>query len=329
VKNTRAVKPLSLSAIAARVDPGLVDVNVVFGYQGARGAGTGIVLTPTGEVLTNNHVIDGATSVSVTDLGNGKTYSASVVGYDRSRDLAILRLSGARGLATAPIGNSSTLKLGARVTAIGNAGGRGGTPSMARGTVTALHQSIIAGDPGGGNFEHLHGLVETNANIQPGDSGGPLVNIYGQIVAMDTAASGGPQLSSTATQGFAIPINEALSVGRQIEARTGSSTVHIGPTAFLGVGIAAPGAVGGTTSSGSSFSGALIGSVLQGSPAQRAGLAGGDVITSLGGHAVRSGAGLADTLIPYHPGDTVQVQWVDQSGTVHSASVTLAIGPSA
>jgi S1-C subfamily serine protease len=126
-------RPLTASAIAARVDPGLVDINVVFGNPGARGAATGMVLTPAGVVLTNNHVIHGATRISVTDVGNGRTYSASVVGYDLTGDVAVLQLQGASGLQTVPLGDSSTVAAGAKVTALGNAGGVGGTPRVAVG----------------------------------------------------------------------------------------------------------------------------------------------------------------------------------------------------
>jgi len=180
---------LTTSQIASRVDPGLVDVTSTLGYQGATAKGTGIVLTSNGEVLTNNHVVNGATSVSVTDIGNGKTYKATVVGYDQSHDVAVLQLSGASGLTTAATGNSSTVKVGDNVVGLGNAGGADGTPSVAAGTVTALNQSITASDEGSGSSEQLSGLIQTNANIQPGDSGGPLVNSYGQIIGMDTAAS--------------------------------------------------------------------------------------------------------------------------------------------
>jgi S1-C subfamily serine protease len=180
---------LSTSQIAARVDPGLVDVTSTLGYQQATAMGTGIVLTSNGEVLTNNHVIDGATSISVRDVGNGKTYKATVVGYDKTQDIAVLQLSGASGLTTASTGNSSTVGVGDKVVGLGNAGGVGGTPSVATGQVTALNQSITASDEGSGTSENLTGLIETNADIQPGDSGGPLVNSYGQVVGVDTAAS--------------------------------------------------------------------------------------------------------------------------------------------
>src|ERR1700761_6564895 len=186
---------LSTSQIASKVDPGLVDVKATLGDQGATSLGTGIVLTSTGEILTNNHVINGATSVSVTDIGNGQTYKATVVGYDESQDIAVLQLSGASGLTTANLGNSSSVTVGDTVTGIGNAGGKGGTPSVASGSVVALDQAITASDESSGTSENLTGLIESNADIQPGDSGGPLVNSSGQIVGVDTAASSGYQFS--------------------------------------------------------------------------------------------------------------------------------------
>src|SRR6266705_5716268 len=177
---------LTTSQIAARTDPGLVDVVTTLGYQHARAAGTGLVLTSSGEVLTNDHVIDGATSIKVTDVGNGRTYAASVVGYDKSDDIAVLQLKNASGLTTVSLGDSSQVKSGDKVVALGNAGGKGGAPSVAAGKVTALNQAITASDEGGGSAEHLTGMIETNANIQPGDSGGALVNAAGQVVGINT-----------------------------------------------------------------------------------------------------------------------------------------------
>ena len=164
--------PSDVNAIASKVDPGLVDINTTLGYQQEQAAGTGIVLSSNGVILTNNHVIDGATSISVTDIGNHKTYTASVVGYDRTKDIAVLQLHNASGLQTATLGNSSNASVGENVVGVGNAGGTGGTPSAAGGTVTALNQSITASDDGDGTSEQLSGLIETNADIQPGDSGG-------------------------------------------------------------------------------------------------------------------------------------------------------------
>ena len=232
--------PLSASQIAQRVDPALVDVVSTLGNQGASAAGTGIVLTSNGTVLTNNHVIRGATSIKVTDVGNGRTYTAKVVGYDASKDVAVIQLQNASGLTTANLGDSSSVQTGDAVTALGNAGGKGGTPSVATGAVTALNQGITASDEGSGaNSEQLTGLIETNADIQPGDSGGALVNSYGQVIGMNTAASSGTQFQSesgqSAAQAYAIPIDNAETIAKQVEAGQGSSTVHIGATAFLGI----------------------------------------------------------------------------------------------
>jgi len=186
-----AQQQLNPSAVAAKVSPGLVDVNTVLGYQGARAAGTGIVLTSDGEVLTNHHVIEGATSITVTDVGNGKTYQAGVVGYDEQHDIAVLKLKDASGLDTAKIGNSDKVAVGDQVVGIGNAGGVGGTPSYAPGKVTGLNQAITATDESGQDPENLTGLIQTDANIQAGDSGGPLANTAGEVIGVDTAGSGG------------------------------------------------------------------------------------------------------------------------------------------
>ena len=217
-----------VTSIASAVDPALVDINVTLGYQSGQAAATGIVLTPSGLVLTNNHVVDGATAISATDVGNGQTYTATVVGYDRSHDMAVIQLNGASGLKTAQLGDSSKVTVGQSVVAIGNAGGAGGTPSAAGGQIVALNQQITAGDQGSSNTEQLTGLVQTNADIQPGDSGGPLVNSAGQVIGIDTAASSANSFSSTETQGFAVPVNTAMAIVTQIQNHQASSTVHIG-----------------------------------------------------------------------------------------------------
>ena len=325
---------LSTSQIAARVDPGLVDVVSTDGYQGAAAAGTGMVLTSNGEILTNNHVIEGATAIKVTDVGNGRTYTATVVGYDASHDVAVLQLQGASGLTVASLGDSSSVQVGDNVVALGNAGGKGGTPSVAAGTVTALGQSITASDEGSGVSEQLTGLIETNADIQPGDSGGSLVNAYGQVIGMDTAASSSFQFqsqSSSGEQAYAIPIAEAVSIARSIEAGTTSADVHIGATAFLGISIqpASSGFGGSGSGSGTSGSGVTIGGTISGSPAANAGLTAGDEITSLGGQQVASAEDVAHVLVSYHPGDSISVTWLDQSGQSHTQTLTLTTGPAA
>ena len=134
------------------------------------------------------------------------------------------------------LGDSGSVAPGQKVVALGNALGKGGTPSVATGHVASLGASITASDEGAGTSEQLTGLIHHNAGIQPGDSGGPLVNTTGQIIGI-TAASQGTQIQRQQTQAFAIPINQAVSIAHQIEARGASATVHIGPTAFLGVAI--------------------------------------------------------------------------------------------
>jgi S1-C subfamily serine protease len=323
-----ATTPVMTTAqIAAHTDPGLVDVVSTLGYQQATASGTGLVATSSGEVLTNNHVIAGATSIAVTDVGNGRTYQATVVGYNQSHDIAVLQLRGASGLKTVTLGNSATATAGQTVVALGNAGGKGGTPSVATGQITGIGASITASDEGAGTSEHLTGLIHTTAGIQPGDSGGPLVNTAGQVIGINTAASSTFRFQAAQTQAYAIPVNEAVSIASQIEAGTSSATVHIGATGFLGVEIlsassaAADGLPSGT--------GATVAGVISGSPAASAGLVAGDVITGVGGHSVTSPSGVQSALEGRHPGDQVSISWTGQSGQASSATVVLTTGPAA
>ncbi len=315
-------------------------------------------MTSSGEILTNNHVIDGATSISVTDVGNGKTYTASVVGYDRTDDVAVLQLHNASGLQTATLNTSSKASVGQDVVGVGNAGGTGGTPSAAGGTVTALNQSITASDEGDGSSEQLTGLIETNADIQPGDSGGSLVDTSGEVIGIDTAASAGFSFQgsgqSSGNQGYAIPIANAVALVNKIEGGNASSTVHIGATAFLGVQVTSNsdsssgssgsngfgdgsggfgggfgGDFGGGSNSGSSQSGSgvSIAQVVTSSPAQEAGLAAGDTIVSVNGNTVTSPTDLTNAIEPDHPGDKITLGWTDASGQSHTATIALTSGP--
>jgi len=234
---------------------GVVVIESNFGYQGGQGAGTGMVLTSDGEILTNNHVVNGATTIRVIVPGTDQSYSAKVVGYSVTDDVAVIKASGASGLDTISPGDSSKVAVGDAVTALGNAGGTGSlTP--AQGHVTGVDQTITASDESGGDAEQLSGLIETDANVQPGDSGGPLLDASGHVIGMDSAASTGNQFAfgnggSGGADGFAIPINHALALVRQIESGSSTSTVHVGGTAFLGVQVEAA----STTGSGSDQSG--------------------------------------------------------------------------
>lgn len=318
--------PLSASAIAstatstlAKIDVALVDVNVNFQYENENGAGTGMVLGSGGEILTNNHVVRDATSISVVSLANHKSFPATVVGYDVNADVAVLHLIGATHLHRIPLGNSAGIRVGDAVTAIGNAGGIGGRPSTSTGKITALHRSITAQDQIGGS-EQLTGLLGTNATLQPGDSGGPLVS-SGKVVGMDTAGSSSFTLSSNATAGFAVPINEALRIARNIESGRASSAIHIGPTAFLGVNVQPKDYFNGTAR------GLVVTNVIAGTPAQLAGLIPGEIITSFNGATLNSPATLTNLIAATPPGTSIELGLIDASGNSVSASITLTSGP--
>jgi S1-C subfamily serine protease len=321
--------------IAKSVDKGLVDINTNLSYEASEAAGTGMVLTSNGLVLTNNHVIEGATSITARDVNNNKVYTATVVGYDISKDVAILQLKDASGLATVSLGNSSKVTKGEQVVGIGNAGGVGGTPSYAAGTVLALHQSLTASDSqAAGGSENLSGMIEMNAAIEPGDSGGPLANTKGKVIGIDTAAAtagggfGFQNFTSNVSQAYAIPINTALSIAKSIEHGDSSVSVHIGGTAFMGVEIVpANQASQYNATTPATTTGVAIEGIISGSPAAQSALATGDVITSLDNQSVTTTTALESILQTLKPGDTVQVGYVNQSGVTESLSLTLSSGP--
>jgi len=305
-----SMPPLPRDAMAAvgQVGPAIVDIDAKLGYQSAVGAGTGIVISPS-VVLTNNHVVAGATDLTVRSIGNGQTFPATVIGFDRNHDIAVLQLAGG-GLQPANIGNSDTVRVGEPIVSMGNAGGVGGTPSAVDGRVAALNQTVSASDALTGSTETLNGLIQVDAGIRPGDSGGPTVNAANQVIGMNTAASENYHLGRG--QGFAIPINEAMAIAGQIQGRGGSPTVHIGPTAFLGVGV--NDAAGGA--------GAVVRQVIPTGPAAGAGFAPGDVITSINGQPVNSATALTNILDQHHPGESVMVGLGGRT-----ANVTLGDGP--
>jgi len=311
------VLALTSASSPARVGSGVVVIETNLGYQDAQAAGTGMVLTSSGTVLTNNHVIRGATDIRVVDPTTGRGYKAQVVGYDTTDDVAVLRAAGASNLKTISLGDSASLNTGDAIRALGNAGGTGSLRA-ATGTVTDIGRGITVSDDQGGS-ESLSGMIETNAPIQPGDSGGPLMNSSGQVVGMDTAASvanGSPQEAATA--GYAIPIDKAMSIAAQIMHGQASTAIHIGGTAFLGVEVEAD-SYGG--------SGAVVTSVVPGSPADAAGLTPGDMITALGDQSVSSPEGLTEIVATQRPGAPVSTTYVDQYGATQTANVALGSGP--
>ena len=302
---------------SAAQQKGIVVIDTVLAYDQAQAAGTGIVLSGTGEILTNNHVIAGATSIQVTVPSTGATYTATVVGTDATDDIAVLKLQNASGLATAKLDSGGGVSTGDAVTAVGNAGGTG-TLVQASGSVTGTGASITTQAEGSAPSESLSGLIETDADIQAGDSGGPLYDAQGEVVGIDTAASS----NTSQPDGYAIPIATALSIAHEIEAGHASSTIAVGARAFLGIGLS-------DQSGSSAASGAEVAQVFNGTPAADAGLAAGAVITDVDGTTISSNEDLSTALAQHKPGDRVNITWVDQSGVSQSASVTLTSGPAA
>jgi S1-C subfamily serine protease len=319
---------IDVRAVAARVGPAVVDINTTlasFSTPGVAGraAGTGIVLTSSGEVMTNNHVIQNASTIRVT-VGSSSTYDATVLGTDPSADVALLQLRGASGLPTATLADSSGLSVGQEVVAMGNALGRGGAPSVTAGTITGLGQSIVARS-GVGDGEHLHDLIRTDASISPGDSGGPLVNADGQVIGMITAGAD-LRASSSTDVGFAIPTDDALRVVGQVRSGDGGPSVIIGQAGFLGIEVAPLDAATAARLGIDATSGVVVSGLLPGGPAAQAGIQAGSVITGVDGTRVSSMEELGTLLHRHAPGEQVDVSWVDAGGT-HTATVTLTTGP--
>ena len=313
---------LDVNAIATKVDPALVNINTTLA-QG-RAAGSGMLISSTGEILTNNHVIADATSIKVSIGGTGPSHDAKVVGYDITEDVALLQIvDKVSNLPTVTFGEPSKVRIGDPVVAIGNALGRGGKPSASQGQVTALDQQVTAGDAGG-TQETLEGMIQINAPIQPGDSGGALVDRNARIIGMNTAAAGGGRFNTQAGSdiGFAIPIDNAVGIVSQIRSGTDTDKVHIGDRALLGVQVQN---IDGQNTPVDS--GALVVGVQDNTGASAAGMQTGDVLVSLDGKPIADSAALRLGLVKFHPGDSVRVGWVDTTGTRHDASIKLIVGP--
>ncbi len=301
---------------SAPIGTGVVVIDTDLAYEGGAAAGTGMVLTSSGDVLTNNHVIRGATTIRIVVPGSGHSYAARVVGYDVPADVAVLRAVGAANLRTISLGNSSSLRVGQPVTAIGNAGGTGSLTSS-RGTVTGVARAITVSDERGGT-ERLTGLIETNAGLEPGDSGGPLLSASHKVIGMDTAASAnGRTFQNVASaDGYAIPINRAVAIVKLIETGKASAAVHIGATAFLGVELTSGYA-----------SGAAVAAVVPNGPADRAGLGPGDLITAVDGRRIASPSSLTALVLSKKPGARLTITYDAPRGGSSSATVSLGSGP--
>jgi Trypsin-like serine proteases, typically periplasmic, contain C-terminal PDZ domain len=299
------------NAIAALVNPAIVDINTI--TTSGQASGTGQILTSDGEVLTNNHVVDGSTSISVVIASHpGVNYKAHLIGVAPARDVALIQIEGVSGLPTVTIGPSSTVKIGDPVLAIGNARGVGGAPTVTTGNVTALHQTITASE-GGGSSEQLTEMIQSDASISPGDSGGAIVNAAGQVVGMITAGDVQGFRSQTSTVNYSIPTDIAISYVNRIRSGEASTEIVYGQVGFMGVSVR-------DVTSGQ---GAQVVTVQPGSPAESAGITVGAIISKVGGTTITSSASLGTAIRSHKSGDRVSVTWTDQRGT-HTTTMTLA-----
>jgi len=310
VTETREAAPVvdraSLATIAANVQPSVVSVKT------GSGEGSGVVLTDDGYILTNNHVVASARSGSLSvTFSNGKTARATVVGTDAKTDLAVVKASGVSGLTPAKFGDSSAMRVGDTVLALGSPLGLEG--SVTAGIISAVDRTIQAGgDENGSPFERssssvtsISGVLQTDAAINPGNSGGALVNLNGEVIGINTAIATSGNGNGNIGVGFAIPGNRAKQVADQL--RAGQKVSH----AFLGVQVT-PAENGG----------AMVASVSAGSPAASADLQQGDVITKVGGSAINDSDDLVSAVQSRKPGDRLEITYT-RDGAEKTTTVTL------
>ncbi len=264
--------------------------------------GTGMIITPNGEVVTNNHVIAGATTITVTLFGSVKTLPATLIDTDPSNDMALLQITGQSNLPTVSYGNSDNVQVGDAVVAIGNALGlQAGSPTVTQGIISATGRTVQAGDSSGDNSETLSNMFQTDAAINPGNSGGPLVDSSGRVIGMNTAVAANEDDTAQAENiGFAIPANKIQLEMPKLRQKS------IG-TGYLGVQVETLTSQLRSTYNFVPTQGAVVLQVESGSPADSAGLQEGDVITSLDGKAITSAEQL---------GSAVQADMPDQQVTI-------------
>ncbi len=313
-----------LQRIARLVDPAVVDIDSVLATPSGptNVAGTGMILTTTGEIVTNNHVVEGSTMIRVAVPGHRRRYLARFVGADPADDIAVIELRHARRLPMLRLTGAKSPAHGEKVVAIGNSLGVGGPPSLSAGEVIGTGRSIVATSETGTDAEHLEGLVESSATLAPGDSGGPLVDTAGRVVGMNTASS--PVAASIdAPAGFAIPAAEIDAVAARIESLKAGDGIVVGKQAYLGI----EGRTLRPHESGALATGSVqITQMEPDTPAALIRLEPGDLITAINGHPTTSMAVLARLIDSSRPGDRVTVA-LDVDGSRQVRSTHLVAGP--
>lgn len=323
-----------ISAVSEKVSPSVVSIVTELGtsgstngglyeylYGGGQGqasqaAGTGIIVSSDGYIMTNEHVVDGATSVSV-QLSNGTTYDdVTVVGRDPLNDLAFLKIKNVTNLTAATIGNSSTIRQGQQVVAIGNALGQYQN-SVTSGIVSGTGRPVTAGSEDSTSTEQLDDLIQTDAAINSGNSGGPLVNLEGQVIGINTAVA-----SDAQSIGFAIPINATKGVLKGVLDNGKISRSYLG-VAYTNITPAVAKQNDLSVSKGAYVSSSNGSAVVSGSPADKAGLQDKDIITKVNDDTIGETAGLSTLLAQYTPDTTVTLT-VLRDGKTITVKATLA-----
>jgi S1-C subfamily serine protease len=300
--------------------PGVVGILVTAGGRPDVWAASGIVLTSSGEVLTTNDVIRGASSIEVEDADNGRSYRAAVLGYDVTADVALLRLRGAAGLATARLGNSANVQAGQAVTAYANLGIRGAPLVSAEGRISIPHQNFVEQDMDGSPGLELTDLLSDDTPAEAEFVGGPLVDPAGRVIGVNVLGEAAEGTTSIGLSG-AIPVDRARSIAKTIAAGRSSARIHVGPTAMLGVTLERGDLYEGLTT------GVTVLAVIPGSPLANAGVAPGAIIQSFDGHQVQATSNLINLLLSVRPGQRATIAWVGVAGGLHQAAVRLAVGP--
>ncbi len=311
---TSTQSPATASTAAQKV--GVVTIDTELDYDPReQAAGTGMIISSGGLILTNNHVVEGATSIKVTVESTGRTYAAKVVGTDQKQDVAVLALTGASGLSTVAFAPDAAVSVGQSVYSVGNAEGTGDLVT-AVGTVVATNQSLSLPADSTTKAESLTGLIELDSDVVSGDSGGPLFDESGDVIGIVTAASSG----TADVTGYAINIAQVLSVADRIEAGAATSDIVIGTPAFLGIEL---------SDEATATRGVAVAGTFPGTPAAIAGITAGSMITAVDRTSVATAAALSTAIANHAVGDRVSVSWVDAGGAAHTATVTLVGGPAA
>ena len=310
-----------ISQVVTKVAPSVVSISTNVqnsrGQAVGQGAGTGIIVSKDGYVMTNNHVIDGASTVSITTSAGDIYNNVKVIGSDPLNDVAFLKISGVDNLSAAELGDSGTLKIGQSVVAIGNSLGEYNN-TVTSGIVSGLNRPVTASSGDGNSTESLTGLIQTDAAINPGNSGGPLVNSAGQVIGINTAVA-----SDAQGIGFAIPINATKGVlasviesGKVERAYIGVRYVDITPAIAKQKNLSVR---QGALVSGDNSSEAVV----SGGPADKAGIKDGDIITKINNSVVGEEGSITTIIGQYKPGDTVQVTYL-RDGKEQTTKLTLA-----